>query len=311
MKPFYCQYYVTETCNAKCNFCNIWKNPKIADYPDLETTKKYILQLKENGVKYIDFTGGEPLLRPDIFKMIDYAHDLGIKCLMTTNTLLFPKRFHEMNIENVYSLAFSIDSIIKEEHEANRGVNGIWNTLMESIKICKDNNIDFNLLFTLTRKNINELPQLYDFCRKNKIKLSLNFCFDYQNSFGDQIPPIEKLKQVKKYLYKRGVIFNVGYIDFVINGGNNINKSLCGALKYNIAVDSYGKVFYPCYHNKMYRISFEEFFSNCSNFQVKSGSYEFCKGCAIGCYFNFSLWKKYPISSILSGLKFLVTKNFE
>ena len=70
-----CNYYVTYRCNAYCEFCHFGAHEKFADTPfaDLETFKNNIKQLADLGVRFLDLTGGEPLLHKDIHLKIGRA----------------------------------------------------------------------------------------------------------------------------------------------------------------------------------------------------------------------------------------------
>ena len=93
--PLVANYYLTYRCNARCHFCDIWAlDPK--EEAEFETIKKNLHDLKRLGVKYIDFTGGEPLLKADAPRIYAEAKRLGFYTSMTTNTILYPKRAREM-----------------------------------------------------------------------------------------------------------------------------------------------------------------------------------------------------------------------
>src|SRR6266542_4899677 len=79
--PMACNYYVTTICNAKCGFCDIWDGPA-RDKPKLlpmDQSARIIAGLKQIGVRYIDFTGGEPLLARDLPHLLRTAKNIGIK----------------------------------------------------------------------------------------------------------------------------------------------------------------------------------------------------------------------------------------
>ncbi|MCZ7613423.1 MAG: radical SAM protein [Ignavibacteriaceae bacterium] len=88
-----CNYYVTYRCNAFCEFCHFGdhKNFKETPYADLNDFKSNVEQLAKLGVKFIDLTGGEPLLHKDIHLMAEFARNFKMQTSITTNTLLYPK----------------------------------------------------------------------------------------------------------------------------------------------------------------------------------------------------------------------------
>jgi MoaA/NifB/PqqE/SkfB family radical SAM enzyme len=95
MAPLVANYYLTYRCNARCHFCDIWAlEPK--QEADFETIRHNLQDLRRLGVKYVDFTGGEPLLRSDVAEIFTEAKRQGFTTSMTTNTILYPKRAKEM-----------------------------------------------------------------------------------------------------------------------------------------------------------------------------------------------------------------------
>ena len=133
--PLVANYYLTYRCNARCHFCDIWAlEPK--KEADFETIKKNLHDLKRLGVKYIDFTGGEPLLKAEAPQIYAEAKRLGFVTSMTTNTILYPKRAREMQ-GLVDFLNFSLDGGDAETHNQSRGV-AIFDTLVESVQLAKE-----------------------------------------------------------------------------------------------------------------------------------------------------------------------------
>ena len=88
-----CNYYLTYRCNAYCEFCHFGDHTNFKDTPfaSLEDFKSNVTQLAELGVKFIDLTGGEPLLNKDIAEMVTIAKQFKMQTSITTNTLLYKK----------------------------------------------------------------------------------------------------------------------------------------------------------------------------------------------------------------------------
>ena len=76
MKPVLCNYYVTYRCNATCSFCDIWEQP--SPLIDLGDAARNLDDLRRLGVRIIDFTGGEPLLHPQIGELLAMAKERGL-----------------------------------------------------------------------------------------------------------------------------------------------------------------------------------------------------------------------------------------
>ncbi|MGA7937020.1 MAG: radical SAM protein, partial [Kovacikia sp.] len=132
MAPLVANYYLTYRCNARCHFCDIWAlEPK--KEADFETIRHNLEDLRRLNVKYVDFTGGEPLLRSDVAQIYAEAKLQGFYTSMTTNTILYPKRAKEIQ-GLVDFLNFSLDGPDAETHDQSRGVK-IFDTLTESVEI--------------------------------------------------------------------------------------------------------------------------------------------------------------------------------
>jgi uncharacterized radical SAM superfamily Fe-S cluster-containing enzyme len=126
INAFLCNYYVTYKCNAYCEFCHfsnhdLFKNVNNASLEDFE---KNVEEMAELGVKFIDLTGGEPLLNKEIHNMANFAKKKKMQTSITTNTLLYPK-FADKLAGNINLLHFSLDSPNEEEHNKIRKVNCI------------------------------------------------------------------------------------------------------------------------------------------------------------------------------------------
>ena len=93
-----CNYYVTYKCNAYCHFCDFADHSKYKEIPhaNLEDFKTNLDQLAKLGVKFIDLTGGEPLLNKNIAEMTRYAKKHKMQTSITSNSLLSKKYAEEL-----------------------------------------------------------------------------------------------------------------------------------------------------------------------------------------------------------------------
>jgi len=110
-----CNYYVTYRCNAFCEFCHFGDHTNFKDssFADISEFKSNVEQIAKLGVKFIDLTGGEPLLHKEIHLMAEFANNLKMQTSITTNTLLYPK-FAEKLAGIINLLHFSLDSPMKK-----------------------------------------------------------------------------------------------------------------------------------------------------------------------------------------------------
>lgn len=112
--PILAQVIVTRRCNLACGYCNEYDSVS-APVPT-DVLKKRIDLLRERGTAIITFSGGEPLLHPDIDKLIAYARERGALATMITNGyLLTPQLLQRLNRAGLDHLQISIDNVEPDE----------------------------------------------------------------------------------------------------------------------------------------------------------------------------------------------------
>lgn len=179
-----CNYYVTYRCNAYCEFCHFGFHDDFKDtpYASLVDFKTNVKQLAELGVKFIDLTGGEPLLHKEIHLMAEYAKSLKIQTSITSNGLLYPK-FAEKLAASIDLLHFSLDSPDEDEHNKIRKVN-CYRSVFESIDIAKSLGEYPDILFTVTNDTYKKLPQMHKIAQEHDLVLLVNPVFSYFGNPG-------------------------------------------------------------------------------------------------------------------------------
>lgn len=157
---------VTRNCNAFCNHCGSRCGEKISKDLDIIYFKKALNEIArkynpERIMLYI--TGGEPLVRKDIFEITSYATSLGFSWGLVTNGILL----NQANIEKcketkMSTISISIDGL-PNTHDNFRNVKNAYNTIVENIKLLKDANFveHIQITFTATKDNLYELPEVY------------------------------------------------------------------------------------------------------------------------------------------------------
>ncbi len=148
-------------CNLTCKHC--YSISADTDFKgELSTDEVYTVMddLKQFGVPVLILSGGEPLLRPDIFKISKRAKAMGFYVGLSTNGTLIDERNIEAIAEVGYDyVGISIDGI-ESTHDVFRQKQGAFDASMHAVRLCRDNGIKIGLRFTLTQDNAEELPQL-------------------------------------------------------------------------------------------------------------------------------------------------------
>ena len=162
---------ITRTCNLKCVHC--YNDSGVGKkFNDITTAKaKEVLDdLAGYGVPSVLFSGGEPLMRPDLFELIGYAGQRGLRTVISTNgTLITPDAVKKIKDGGVSYVGISLDGI-GEINDKFRGVSGAFDKAVEGIRNCMAAGIRVGLRLTLTKRNVEDLEGLFDFFESESIE---------------------------------------------------------------------------------------------------------------------------------------------
>lgn len=154
----------TAGCNLRCIHCrrlDVLDKPS----PDELTTEEglsFIDELAAFGRPVLIFSGGEPLVRKDLFTLIARArsHDLPI-ALSTNGTLVDMPMAQHLKEAGVYYASVSLDGARPETHNLFRGFGSFQKTL-QGFRFMREAGIKVQINFTVTRKNVHEVPAMYE-----------------------------------------------------------------------------------------------------------------------------------------------------
>lgn len=159
-------FEVTSRCNALCDHCGSRCMDSHKDELSAEVFKKVLEDVaKRYGTKSImlNITGGEPLMRKNLFDITGYADRLGFKWGLVTNGMLITDNvIKKMKETNMSTISVSLDGM-RETHEEFRHVKGSFDKIISGIKKMKEENFveHIQVTFIATKKNIFELPEVY------------------------------------------------------------------------------------------------------------------------------------------------------
>ncbi|WP_303904825.1 heme d1 biosynthesis radical SAM protein NirJ [Thiohalomonas denitrificans] len=148
-------------CNLTCKHCySISTDTNFKGELSTEEVLTVMEDLYAFGVRVLILSGGEPLLRPDIFTLSERAKAMGFYVGLSTNGTLID----ESNIDAIAAVGYdyvgiSIDGL-RETHDEFRRLKGAFDASMHGIRLCRQHDIKVGLRFTLTRDNAADLPGL-------------------------------------------------------------------------------------------------------------------------------------------------------
>jgi len=165
--PLYVVFDVTNKCNLKCIHCYSSKYDKELTKNDLF---HIIDMLYRNGAGIIDFGGGEPLLRDDIFEILSYSKKIGLYTSISTNGTLLDKdcvkRLKSINIDHV---CISLDGANSETHDHIRNKKGTFEKAIIGIKNCLNAGINTQISTVIMKNNIDELDEIHKLLTSLKV----------------------------------------------------------------------------------------------------------------------------------------------
>lgn len=304
-KPVMAYYYVTYKCNARCVFCNIPDGPMdilpMSQYTPTEETIEHLHILKDLGVRLIDFTGGEPLLRKDMAVLLRAAKDLGFRTQLTTNCTLYPRRAREVQ-GLVDILNFSLCSPEAEPHNSIRRDNS-YDFVIESIDLARQLGEPYQIIFVLTNENSHFLPAMIEMAREKHFVLKVQPEWEY---FGNDGVGQEHINLARSVAKEKNVYVNMAEVE-IFARGNEMERPRCKAANAALAISPDGYLLYPCYHKVAQRIKFDrniiDFFQTpkWKVMQEKVGTFKFCDGCRNLCYLHPSFYYRADRLFVLSA----------
>ncbi len=155
---------LTRSCNLDCIHCRA--AARFGPYPN-ELTTEECLAFLDDVASFSDpimiMTGGEPMMRDDIWEIAKHGTDLGLRMVMAPCGFLVTeetaRKIMEVGIKRV---SFSIDGATAESHDNFRRVDGAFASVMKAIENCKKVGLEFQVNTTISKHNLHELPRILE-----------------------------------------------------------------------------------------------------------------------------------------------------
>ncbi len=161
---------MTRQCNLKCVHC--YAQAKLSAQEGEMTTaegRALIDDLAAFGSPVILFSGGEPIMRPDLPELAEYAVAKGMRAVISTNgTLITPDMAKVLKQVGLSYVGISLDGT-REVHDRFRGVPGAFDLAMDGIENARNAGIKVGLRFTVNRRNAGEVPAVFDILEERDI----------------------------------------------------------------------------------------------------------------------------------------------
>lgn len=155
---------ITRRCELKCKHCRgAARDCEYVDEFSTEECYQTIDALAAFSKPMIILTGGEPLMRDDIFDVARYATDKGCRVVLATcGHLLTPEVTRNLKAAGVMAISLSLDAATAEAHDTFRGIPGAYTKTLAGLECLKQEGIPFQINTTVSTLNIDDLPQIFE-----------------------------------------------------------------------------------------------------------------------------------------------------
>ncbi|MFC1517177.1 radical SAM protein [Candidatus Margulisiibacteriota bacterium] len=212
MNSLFRQYKLTDTCDLECGPCKLWQRNTEEEFPFLSEVYKDLEVLKKRGVRYLNFTGGDPLLHPNVVEILKKAKSLGFKTAVTThggNYLGFQTGLKDL----ADLMIFLLHSHEPGVHDQIAGVDS-YSKVISAIEFAQENKQKVMISFNVTRDNIQFIPEMHELVTAKKALLWLN---PLPISYGINGFKAESLQYIKHYGRRPNIWLNLASLWYLEN----------------------------------------------------------------------------------------------
>ncbi|MZP28848.1 putative heme d1 biosynthesis radical SAM protein NirJ2 [Heliobacterium undosum] len=154
----------TNQCNMFCDHCYRDAGAKADQELNTQEGKQLLDEIAKAGFKIMIFSGGEPLMRPDIVELVAYATSKGLRSVFGTNgTLITRELARDLKKAGAMGMGISLDSLDKQKHDEFRRYPGAWDEAVRGMENCREEGLGFQIHTTVMDWNRHEVNALTDF----------------------------------------------------------------------------------------------------------------------------------------------------
>lgn len=168
-EPKWIAWEITRRCNLKCVHCRSSSELEVAEHPDfsLDEAKRILDDIHSYADPVVVLSGGEPLLRKDIFEIARYGSDLGLRmCLATNGTLVDEQTCRRIRDAEIKMVSLSLDGASAPVHDDFRNQPGAFDGTMNAVRLFNENKIPFLINSSFTMRNRDEVKKIHALVKK-------------------------------------------------------------------------------------------------------------------------------------------------
>lgn len=264
---YYFNFHIdlTNHCNERCIHCyHTFDQYDYSKEMSFEDVCQLVDRLEELGVFSLVLSGGEALLRKDIFDIMEYISNKGMMITLFTNgVLLTEETVQKLHQYRIKLISISLYADIPEVHDKITAIKGSFERTLEGINRLKEHGIPFELKCVVLAENADRVEQIREFGKKinygKESKLDFSLCgkLDGDCSVYDHRVSNEVIKKIftsdpDRYIGPRKIL------------QRSPKQHPCGAGRYSLYCSADGSI-YPCVSFRLFLCNYRELDNICTN----------------------------------------------
>jgi len=168
-EPKWIAWEITRRCNLRCVHCRSSSEMEVKEHPDfpIEEAYRIIDDISSYAKPVIVLSGGEPLLRKDVFDIAKYGTEKGLRmCLATNGSLVNDDIAAKIKNVGIRMVSLSLDGSTAEVHDNFRNQKGAFEGVMNATRLFKKHGVEFLINSSFTKRNQEEIPKVYKLAKE-------------------------------------------------------------------------------------------------------------------------------------------------
>jgi MoaA/NifB/PqqE/SkfB family radical SAM enzyme len=302
-RPYHTQWLLTRRCNYRCRSCGVWRESNGGEELSFDEIRRGLDVLRRLGVIELVLSGGNPLLRDDIDKIIDYASRFFITTVYDNGSMVVEKIDALRRADFV---AISLDTLDEKKFDYIKGVPGAWKRAIEGIETLQKEGVSVVISPTISQLNLYEIVDLtryfitrgipvlyclysYDFHSENRLfgigRKSDGFEITDRQAMVEVCDRLMELKERHKGLFITEKTLKA-LRQFFLNGQRTWR---CQALKGFFIIDHLGRVAGCHLRQPVASVYKLPRLWNSEKFEELRRVYRECSRCTYLCYIFYSI----------------------
>jgi heme b synthase len=167
--PKWIAWEITRRCNLRCIHCRSSSGIEVKEHPDFSTQEAF--RIIDDIISYakpvIVLSGGEPLLRKDVFEIAGYGTERGLRiCLATNGTLVNDDICEKIKVSGIKIVSLSLDGSEETVHDDFRNQKGAFAGTIHAAQLFREHGIEFIINSSFTKRNQEEIPKTYKLAKE-------------------------------------------------------------------------------------------------------------------------------------------------